>query len=214
MAFKDNLVKLKGHLPDWIYDQLPGILQYGIDGPKRMSHVLGQCAHETGGWKTFSENLNYTDHTRIAKIFRSDFDLDKDKVLEPHEIELAKKFVRNPIAMANYVYANQNGNGNEASGDGWKHRGLGPLQLTGKGNQVRAFRRMGLPDNTDPDRLTKDLAMASAAIFFDLNSLWDECDRGVSALDVKAVTRVVNPALLGLQERIEKTQHYYKILTS
>jgi putative chitinase len=214
MAFIDTLVKLKNHVPGWVYDQLPQMLKYGVNGPKRMSHTLGQCRHETGNWTRLSENLNYTDPVRIANIFKSDFDLDKDKVIEPHEIEFAKKFVRRPEAMANYVYQFQNGNGSEASGEGWKHRGFGPLQITGKKNQVLAFRKMGLPDDTDPERLAKDLAMASAAVFFDNNSLWDECDRGVTALDVKAVTRVVNPALLGLSERVKYTQGFYKILTS
>ena len=116
--------------------------RFEINTPRRVAAFIGQYSHETSGFTRLEENLYYTDPTRIAKMFSA-----------LRQVEQARAFVRRPKALANKVYANRNGNGNEASGDGWTYRGRGLPQLTGRGNYRRAVEKLGLPLEQQPDRV-------------------------------------------------------------
>lgn len=167
--------------------------------PERASHFFGQTAHESGGFKAFSENLNYGAKGLLG-IFKKYF---------PTE-ELALQYERKPEKIANRVYASRMGNGDEASGDGWKFRGRGALQLTGKSN-YQAFadylKRPEIMEN--PDLVGDELAFESAIFFFDRNKLWDICDRGVNKDTILALTKRINGGTHGLADREEKTLSYY-----
>jgi putative chitinase len=170
--------------------------------PERAAHFFGQTSHESGGFKAFSENLNYGAKGLLG-IFKKYFPTDA----------LAAQYERKPEKIANRVYASRMGNGDEASGDGWKFRGRGALQLTGKSN-YQAFadylKRPEIMEN--PDLVGDELAFESAIFFFDKNKLWDICDKGVNKDTILALTKRINGGTHGLQERIEKTVFYYEKL--
>lgn len=167
--------------------------------PDRAAHFFAQTAHESGGFKTFSENLNYS-LKGLRSIFRKYFPTDA----------LANGYARQPMKIANRVYANRMGNGPESSGDGWKYRGRGPLQLTGKDN-YRAFgryigREQEVLDN--PDIVATELGFESALWFFDHNKLWSICDRGTNDAAILALTKRINGGTHGLDDRKLKTKKY------
>ena len=166
--------------------------------PVRAAHFFAQTAHETGGFKAFSENLNYSAQG-LQGIFGKYF---------PGTLE--ESYARNPEKIANRVYADRMGNGNEASGDGWKYRGRGALQLTGKANYEAFAKYLGKPEIvTNPDLVATTYAFESALFFFDKNKLWDICDKGVSKETILALTKRINGGTHGLADREEKTFKYY-----
>ena len=166
--------------------------------PVRAAHFFAQTAHETGGFKAFSENLNYS-ATGLQGIFGKYF---------PGTLE--ESYARNPEKIANRVYADRMGNGNEASGDGWKYRGRGALQLTGKANYEAFAKYLGKPEIvTNPDLVATTYAFESAMFFFDKNKLWDICDKGVSKETILALTKRINGGTHGLADREEKTFKYF-----
>jgi putative chitinase len=123
---------------------------------------------------------------------------------------MARAYERQPQKIANRVYANRMGNGDEASGDGWKYRGRGPLQLTGK-NNYRAFgkyigREQEVLDN--PDIVANELGFESALWFFDANKLWGICDQGINDAAILALTKRINGGTHGLDDRKLKTKKY------
>lgn len=199
-------------IPAHISSEFESLKRFGITGKLRLAHFLSQCHHESGGFKKVVENLKYSDVNRIALIFRNDVDTDDDRQVEPHEIEFAKRFVNNPEALANFVYANQNGNGDEASGDGWKYRGRGYLQLTGKDNYTALGKFLQVGLLTDPDLVATKYALISAAWFFHVNGINLRSDLGTSNAAVTAVTKKVNGGTHGLAERIELFKQYYSEL--
>lgn len=205
-----DIQKIKALIPPYYFAQLDEVIaDFAINTPLRLAHFMAQCHWESGGFKVMEENLNYTDPNRIVAIFRRDFDTDKDKAIEPHEIEFAKQFVRNPVKLANYVYANQNGNGNEASGDGYKYRGRGVIQLTGKDNYkgLDAFiKDADIVDN--PDLVSKQYAMLSAGYFWDKNKLNAIADKN----DIEAVRKKVNGGTHGLDNVRFLFDKYYSLL--
>ena len=181
---------------------------YGIDKtPNRMAHFLAQIAHESNQLNVITENLNYS-YEALVKIFKGDVDQNKDRVLSESELKRAKDLARKPEQIANFVYANQGGNGNEASGDGWRYRGRGPIQCTLKDN----YREMGEDWKVDllahPELLEQpDSAIRSACWYFwkhDLNKL---ADAGAS---VALITSRINAAKLGLKQR----EAFYKVAIS
>jgi putative chitinase len=128
-----------GLTPDGVFGPKTFDLGYkklGISTSTRAAHFFAQVNHETGGFKKFSENLNYTSAEQLVRVFRHDYDKNHDKVISQEELDFAKSFIGSPIRIANFVYANQNGNGPESTGDGWRYRGRGALQLTGRANYV------------------------------------------------------------------------------
>ena len=208
-----DINKLIGIIPNGVIAQIPQVIEkFSINTPLRLAHFLSQCAHESGEFTRTSENLNYSDINRIIQIFRSDVDLDHDKVVEPNEIENAKKYVKNPKAMANFVYANQNGNGNEASGDGYNFRGRGYIQLTGKGNYIAFDNYVENDIINNPNLVAIKYPLLSAAWYWNSRKINTTADKGINA--VSAVTKLVNGGQIGLDDRILKFNKYYKILNS
>jgi putative chitinase len=167
----------------------------------RAAHFFGQTSHETGEFKTFSENLNYS-AAGLKKIFKKYFnDL------------TALAYARNPEKIANKVYGNRMGNGNEASGDGWKFRGRGALQLTGKSNYEAFAKYLGKPEIMDkPEMVADEYAFESAMFFFDKNKLWDICDKGVNEDSMLKLTKRINGGTNGLEHRKALTIKYYNLI--
>ena len=163
------------------------------------AHFFGQCAHESGNFKSFSENLNYS-ADGLNKIFPKYF------IKAGRNAAL---YARKPEKIANVVYSNRMGNGNEASGDGWKYRGRGPIQLTGQANYQAFADHIGRPDvMTNPDIVATELAFESALFFFQKNGLFAIADKGVSTAVITQITKRVNGGTHGLDDRIKKTQQF------
>jgi putative chitinase len=197
-----KLDALKGHVPQTVIDQIPDTAaRFGITTPLRLAHFLAQCGHESGGFRAVQENLNYS-AKGLCGIFRKYFP----------SVTIAMQYERKPEKIANKVYANRMGNGNEASGDGWKHRGRGYIQLTGKDN-YKAFDAT-VPEDimANPDLVATKYALASAAFFFKKNNLWSICDRGASPEVVTAVTKRVNGGTIGLADRQKHFKEFYHLL--
>ena len=162
------------------------------------AHFFGQCAHESGNFKAFSENLNYSDKG-LNGIFKKYFPT----------IASTAGYARKPEKIANKVYANRMGNGPESSGDGYKYRGRGPIQLTGKDNYTAFAAAVGRPDVlTNPDIVAGELAFESALWFFRKNSLLAVADKGISVPVITQISKRVNGGTHGLDDRIKKTQQF------
>jgi putative chitinase len=170
---------------------------YKLNG-NRAAHFFAQTAHESGGFKAFSENLNYG-AAGLRGIFRKYFGTEA----------LAKAYERQPQKIANRVYASRMGNGIEASGDGWRFRGRGALQLTGKANYQAFADYIDRPDvMTNPDLVAGELCFESALWFFDKNKLWSICDQGINDDAILAPTKRINGGTHGLDDRKAKTKKY------
>ena len=164
--------------------------RYGITSSKeRLAHFFSQVIHESGCMRFDMENLNYSSKALLA-VFGKYFPT-KEK---------AKAYARQPEKIANKVYANRMGNGSEASGDGWKHRGRGLIQLTGK-NNYQAFAKWIGDDKIleDPDLVASEYAVHSAVFFWDRNKLNEIADQD----DVRKMTKRVNGGENGLAHRRE-----------
>ena len=184
-------------IPDKVKAELWYVMsKFGINTPERLAHFLGQCHHESGGFKFTTENTNYSD-VGLKKRFNKYF---KDKDIS--------KYARNPEKIANLVYANRMGNGNEASGDGFRFRGRGYIQLTGK-NNYKAFDKFVDDDIVlNPDLVATKYPLLTAAWFWDVNDLNEICDKGVNKSTIFAVTKKVNGGIKGLEERSILTTRY------
>jgi putative chitinase len=181
----------------------PGTIKAGMAllklTPVRAAHFFAQTSHETGGFKAFSENLNYSAQG-LQGIFGKYF---------PGNLE--ESYARQPEKIANRVYADRMGNGNEASGDGWKFRGRGALQLTGKANYEAFAKYLGKPEIMEnPDLVATTYAFDSAMFFFDKNKLWSICDQGINDAAILALTKRINGGTHGLEDRNTKTKKYYE----
>lgn len=195
-----NLNKLKGHVPDSVITQIPDVMaKFKIDTPLKLAHFLSQCGHESGGFKVVNENLNYGAKGLLG-LFKKYF---------PNEAK-AKDYERKPEKIANVIYANRMGNGNEASGEGWKYRGRGYIQLTGKQNYTAFGKAIGEDIATNPDLVATKYPLLSAAWFFTrcLPKCTDASDAAVTA-----VTKCVNGGTIGLPDRIKHFKEYYSLLT-
>ena len=169
--------------------------------PQRAAHFFGQTAHETGEYKTFSENLNYSSDG-LKKIFGKYF---------PNNLN--ESYAKQPEKIANRVYGSRMGNGDETSGDGWKYRGRGALQLTGKANYEAFSKFLNKPEiMTNPDLVSTDYSFESAIFFFEKNKLWEICDKGVNKDTILALTKRINGGTHGLEDRVTKTMKYYGYL--
>ena len=167
--------------------------------PVQAAHFFAQTAHESGNFKAFSENLNYSEDG-LLRVFPKYFDAIK-----------ARQYSRQPERIANRVYANRMGNGDEASGDGYAYRGRGALQLTGKANYKDFADWLG--KSIDPNNVADDYAFDSAQYFFDKNKLWSVCDKSVDDATILALTRRINGGTHGFDDRKAKTKLYYGWLT-
>ena len=197
-----NLEKLKGHVPDKVIEQIPEVMQkFGVNTPLRLAHFLAQCGHESGGFKLTQENLNYS-AKGLMGIFKKYF---------PTEA-LANAYARQPQKIANKVYASRMGNGPESSGEGYKFRGRGFIQLTGKQNYT-AF-DASVPESIvdNPDLVATKYPLASAAWFWSKNGLNAIADTGASTEVVTKITKRVNGGTIGLADRIKHFKEYHGLL--
>ena len=189
------LKKLSSKIPVQVLSELESVIrEFDISNPFRLSHFLAQCAHESGNFKHVRENLNYSAEG-LVKVFPKYFSK-----------ETALWYARKPEAIANVVYGSRMGNGDKNSGDGFKYRGRGFLQLTGKVN-YQAFSNHIVDTNImiDSDLVATKYPLTSAAWFFETKKLWKICDEGLHADVVKKVTYRINGGFHGLSDRLSKT---------
>jgi putative chitinase len=195
-----DINKLKGHIPDAVLAQIPEVQQkFGIDTAVELSHFLAQCGHESGGFKAVSENLNYGAKGLLG-IFKKYF---------PTEAK-AKEYERKPEKIANLVYSGRMGNGPEASGEGYKFRGRGYIQLTGKSNYSEFDKVVAEDIISNPDLVATKYPLLSAAWFFHKNCL-KKCVDATDAT-VTSVTKCVNGGTIGLPDRLKHFKEYYSLL--
>jgi putative chitinase len=196
-----NIEKLKGHIPDAVLAQIPDTAKkFNITNNLRLAHFLAQCGHESGGFKAVSENLNYS-ADGLKKIFGKYF-----------PGNLNESYARQPEKIASRVYASRMGNGDETTKEGFKFRGRGYIQLTGKSNYTNFTKFIGEDCVSNPDLVATKYPLASAAFFFNSNKLWSICDRGADDATVTAVTKRVNGGTNGLADRIKHFKEYYNLL--
>jgi putative chitinase len=197
-----KLDKLRGHIPDAVIAMIPDTAaKFQINTPLRLAHFLAQCGHESGGFRATQENLNYS-AKGLAGIFRKYF---------PTEAAAAS-YARNPQKIANKVYGNRMGNGPESSGEGYKFRGRGYIQLTGKENYTAFGKAIGEDIPSNPDKVASQYALLSAAWFFSKNGLHRMADEGATDSVVTKITKRVNGGTIGLADRIKHFKEYYHLL--
>ena len=181
------------------YDALVSAMEeFEIDTPGRIAAFLAQAAHESGNFRAVHENLNYKAEG-LTKIFHKYFP----------DMDTANEYARQPEKIANRVYSSRMGNGDEASGDGWRYCGRGLIQLTGKDNYSACGAELDVDLHENPGYLeTPEGAARSAAWFWwsrDLNALADE-------KDIKAITKKINGGYIGLEDREKHYNHALSVL--
>jgi putative chitinase len=197
-----KLDKLKGHIPDAVIAQIPDTAaKFGINTPLRLAHFLAQCGHESGGFRAVQENLNYS-AKGLNGIFKKYF---------PTEASAAA-YARNPAKIAAKVYGGRMGNGAEATGEGYKFRGRGYIQLTGKDNYKAFGTAIGEDMTATPDKVATHYPLLSAAWFFSKNGLHKLADGGSTDAVVTQITKRVNGGTIGLPDRIKHFKEYYSLL--
>jgi len=197
-----KLEKLRGHIPDAVIAQIPDTAsKFNINTPLRLAHFLAQCGHESGGFKVTSENLNYS-AKGLMGIFKKYF---------PTQA-LAESYQRQPQKIANKVYASRMDNGSEASGDGYKFRGRGYIQLTGRANYTSFGKAINEDIANNPDVVSGKYALLSAAWFWSKNGLNTLADGGATDATVTSITKRVNGGTIGLPDRIKHFKEYYHLL--
>ena len=197
-----NLAKLKGHIPDAVIAMIPDTAaKFGINTPLRLAHFLAQCGHESGGFRATQENLNYS-AKGLMGIFKKYFPT----------LALAQSYERKPEKIANRVYGGRMGNGPESSGEGYKFRGRGYIQLTGKENYTAFGKSIGEDMTVNQDKVSGPYALLSAAWFFSKNGLHKMADEGSSDAVVTKITKRVNGGTIGLADRIKHFKEYYNLL--
>ncbi len=197
-----NLGGLAGKLPAAVIAQIPDTAkEFGITTNLRLAHFLAQCALESTGFTATVENLSYSAQ-RLLQVFPKYF-----RGVDPNA------YARNPEKIGSRVYANRMGNGDEASGDGFKFRGRGYIQLTGKNNYTSFSQFVGEDCVANPDLVATKYPLASAAFFFKSNNIWAMCDRGADDATVTKVTKAVNGGTHGLPERIQNFKLFFRALS-
>jgi len=197
-----KLQNLKGHIPDAVIAMIPDTAaKFAINTPLRLAHFLAQCGHESGGFRATQENLNYS-AKGLNGIFRKYF---------PTEASAAA-YARQPAKIASKVYGGRMGNGPESTGEGYKFRGRGYIQLTGKENYTAFGKSIGEDIISNPDVVASKYALLSAAWFFSKNGLHRMADEGSSDQVVTKITKRVNGGTIGLPDRIKHFKEYYKLL--
>ena len=197
-----KLEKLRGHIPDAVIAQIPDTAaKFQINTPLRLAHFLAQCGHESGGFRATQENLNYS-AKGLNGIFKKYF---------PTEAAAAA-YARNPQKIASKVYGGRMGNGPESTGEGYKFRGRGYIQLTGKENYTAFGKAINEDICSNPDKVAANYALLSAAWFFNKNGLHKMADEGASDQVVTKITKRVNGGTIGLPDRIKHFKEYYALL--
>jgi putative chitinase len=195
------LNKIRNKIPIQVADELSGVMKdFNITNSFRLTHFLAQVAHESGNFKFVRENLNYSAEG-LLKVFPKYFD-----------INTAPLYARKPEMIANIVYESRMGNGNRNTGDGWRFRGRGYLQLTGKTNYKAFGEFIGVNLLVNPDLVATKYPLTSAAWFFEKNKLWAICDQGVDLATIRKVTQRVNGGYNGISDRVSKTNVFLNLL--
>ena len=193
---KDQLKGIIGNNPylDYWYNAVSEILPvYEINTPERVAAFLAQCAHESGNFKFLKENLNYKAES-LCKVFPKYFP----------DINLAKDYEKKPEKIANKVYGNRMGNGDESTGDGFRYMGRGLIQLTGKNNYTLFAAAIDTPLEEIPEYLqTFEGAVQSACWFWEQNNLNQWADKK----DIMTLTKRINGGTIGLEDRIKHYNH-------
>lgn len=197
MVTAEQLAKL--HISaEWVEPLNDTFLKFGIDTPKRQAAFIAQCGHESGGFKLLSENLNYRAET-LCKLWPKRFPT----------LEFAKQFEKNPRKIANSVYANRMGNRDEASGDGYRFRGRGCIQLTGHSGYYHAGQALGVDFVMNPDLVaTPKYAVLTAGWFWSTHG----CNELADAANWTGLTKRINGGTIGLNERISHTVHAMAVI--
>ena len=186
-----ELLPKNPYIDQWHHALSQLLPDYEINTPKRIAAFIAQCAHESGNFIFLSENLNYKAES-LVKIFSKYF----------KDIETAKQYEKQPAKIANKIYADRMGNGNEASGDGFKYRGRGLIQLTGKTNYTWFAASLEItPEEAAEYTQTFEGAAQSACWFWETNKLNQWADKG----DIEKMTKIINGGTIGLEDR---TKHY------
>lgn len=203
---REMLVAVKVKDPDkWLPHIIKTCEEFEINTQQRIAAFLAQTSHESAGYTMLEENLNYSDVT-MAAVWPARFAVIDPATKKPKKDEkgknipnaFAKALHRKPEAIANAVYSNRMGNGTIESGDGWKHRGMGLKQLTGKDNHKRCGDYLGVDFVTNPEKLLEpEFAARSAGWFWKTNKLNSFADAG----DIKGMTKVINGGLIGYDQR-------------
>ena len=197
-----NINKLKGKVHDSVIVELPEVMsKFGINTQLRLSHFLAQVSHESGNFIHTSENLNYSaDRLRVVfpKYFKQD--------------GLAEAYARKPDLIASRVYGNRMGNGDEGTRDGYKFRGRGYLQCTGKSNYAEFDKFVDDDILGNPDLVATKYPLLSAAWFFHTNNINSVSDKGATDKVITSVTKRVNGGTIGLPDRIKHFKEYYSLL--
>lgn len=195
--------KLKLVMPrapdNWLEPLVDGLQKSNIDTPNEVSSFVSQVAHESIEFTRMEENLNYTAQ-RLVQIWPKRFPT----------IELAQLYARQPEKLANNVYANRMGNGDTASGDGWRFRGRGPIQITGRRNYAQCGTHIGVDLIAKPELLFTPAIGVQSALWFWQNAKLDEVDDDT---DVRAETRRINGGETGLYLRQSYFDHCLGVLT-
>ena len=193
--------KLRLKIPSKVLDELPSVIDtFKINSINKLSNFLAQCAHESGNFKFTQENLNYSAEG-LLKIFPKYFSK-----------ETAEIAARKPEMIANIVYSNRMGNGDKASGDGWKYRGAGYIQLTGKSNYKAFGDYIGVDLLKEPGLVATKYPLTSAAWYFEVRKLWSIADLGIDDATIKILTLKINGGTHGLDDRISKTKTFNSLL--
>ena len=194
-------------IPELIINQIDLIYEkYDINTQLRLAHFLAQCAHESGNFTAVQENLNYS-AKRLQEVFGKYFTTHAKALL----------YERKPYKIASLVYANRMGNGDEDSIEGYKYRGRGYIQLTGKNNYLlfnNSLNEAGMDVDIigNPDLVATTYPLASAGWFFDKNKLNDIADLGGTREIITRITKRVNGGTHGLDSRISYFNKFYKKL--
>ena len=201
---KEHLAEIiSADADDW-YDALCELLpKYGITTERRVAHFLSQCAHESGGFRKLEENLNYS-----AKALRAVF----GRYFGPAPKRDADEYHRQPEMIANYVYMDEFRKykmGNTEEGDGWRFRGRGLKQLTGRENYTNFGKSVGMSAEEAAEYVaTPAGAIESACWFWDAKNLNNIADGD----DVKRMTKVINGGSIGLDDRKKRYMHAMQVL--
>jgi len=196
-----KLDKLKGQIPDSVISEIStNGEKFGIITNLRLCHFLAQCSTESGNFKAVNENLNYS-KDGLMKIFPKYF-----------PGNLAESYAYKPEKIASRVYGSRLGNGDETTKEGWKYRGAGFIQLTGKDNFKKFGDFLGEDLVTNPNLVATKYPLTSAAFFFNSNNLWSVCDRGRGEDVVTEVSRRVNGGFNGLDHRKHEFKRFEKLL--
>jgi putative chitinase len=194
--------KLLSKLPADIKAKCPKLFaEYGINNDFRAAHFLSQCDHESGGFKHVVENMNYS-AKRLLEIFPKYF----------RTMQEAQEYANKPNKIGCKVYANRLGNGDEQSCDGYKFRGRGYIQCTGKNKYILLSKKFNVDLLQFPDKLATEYALESALWYWNERNINETADGGITIEVCEKVTKKVNGGRIGVLSRFQLLQYYSKLL--